>query len=98
MVQKIQEIKFWTNRNIAEEASLLEIRKLSGSSTFYLSEKFHEFEKITLKEYVLLLKMQHSATQLNTTDDRLLDIAVSHAYSSREVFARAFKKIYGITL
>lgn len=94
---KIQEIKSWIDKNIEEEVSLLEIAKFSGYSTFYLSKKFHELEGVTLKEYIMISKIQHSATQLNATDNRILDIAVSHGYSSQEAFTRAFIKVYGIT-
>ena len=87
---KIQEIKSWIDKNIEEEVSLLEIAKFSGYSTFYLSKKFHELEGVTLKEYIMISKIQHSATHLHATDNRFLDIAVSQGYSSQEAFTRAF--------
>ncbi len=74
-----------------------QLSNLSCYSPFYLSKKFHELEGISLKEYILISKIQHSAVQLNETDDRIIDIAMSHGYSSQEAFTRAFMKVYKIT-
>lgn len=94
---EVQKIKSWIDRNIEENISLSQLSNYSGYSPYYLSKKFHELEGISLKEYILISKIQHSAIQLNETNDRIIDIALSHGYSSQEAFTRAFMKVYGIT-
>ena len=80
-----------------EDISLSRLSDYSGYSPFYLSRKFHELEGISLKEYLLISKIQHAARQLIETDYRIIDIAMRHGYSSQEAFTRAFMKVYGIT-
>lgn len=94
---EVQKIKSFIERNVEENISLSQLSKFCGYSPHYLSKKFHELEGIPLKEYLLTAKIQHSAVQLSQTDDRILDIALSHGYSSQEAFTRAFIKVYGIT-
>lgn len=94
---EVQKIKSWIDRNIEENISLSQLSNFSGYSPFYLSKRFHELEEISLREYILISKIQHSAIQLNETDDRIIDIALSHGYSSQEAFTRAFMKVYRIT-
>ncbi|HEY8443776.1 MAG TPA: helix-turn-helix transcriptional regulator [Clostridia bacterium] len=73
------------------------LSKHFGYSPHYLSKKFHEFAGISLKEYILVSKIQHSAKKLLETNDRIIDIAAALNYSSQEAFTRAFMKVYGIT-
>jgi len=94
---EIQKIKNWIDENIEEEISLEQLSDLSNYSPFYLSKKFHEFEGVSLREYILISKVQHSANQLITTSDRIIDIATRYGYSSQEAFTRAFLKVYRIT-
>ena len=95
--EEVQKIKSWIDRNIEENISLSQLSNYIGYSPYYLSKKFHEFEGISLKEYILISKIQHSALQLIETNDKIVDIALSHGYSSQEAFTRAFMKVYGIT-
>lgn len=83
---EIQRIKAWIDKNVEGNISLAEISDYCGYSPHYLSKKFHELEGITLKEYMLVLKIQHCARQLLETDSRIIDIALNHGYSSQEAF------------
>ncbi len=94
---EVQKIKSWIDRNIEQDISMSRLSKFCGYSPHYLSKKFHELEGISLKEYILTSKIQHSAMQLLETNDRIIDIALRHGYSSQEAFTRAFLKVYGIT-
>ncbi len=93
---EIQKIKSWIDKNI-EDVSLAQLSNYFGYSPHYLSKKFHELEGIPLKEYILTSRIQHAAIHLVETNDRIIDIALSHGYSSQEAFTRAFLKVYGIT-
>jgi len=94
---EVQKIKSWIDKNIEDNISLMRISEYCGYSPHYLSKKFHELEGITIKEYILISRIQHSARQLLETGNRIIDIALSHGYSSQEAFTRAFMKVYGIT-
>lgn len=94
---EVRKIKSWIDRNIEDDISLSKISKFCGYSPHYLSKKFHELEGISLKQYILTSKIQRCAVQLFETDERILDIALNHGYSSQEAFTRAFLKVYGIT-
>ena len=94
---EVQKIKAWIDTNIEGDISLAQLSSYMGYSPYYLSKKFHEHEGIQLKEYILISRIQHAAARLHETNDRIIDIALSHGYSSQEAFSRAFIKVYGIT-
>ena len=96
-VDEVEKIKAWVDQNLEEYPSLAALSSARGYSSFYLSKKFHEIEGVSLKKYLLAARIQHAAAQLLTTDDRILDIAMSHGYSSQEAFTRAFVRVYRIT-
>lgn len=95
--ERVKKVKEWIDENAERDISLSELSSLFGYSSFYLSRKFHQLQGVTLKKYILTSKLQHSAARLNETDDRIIDIAFSHGYSSQEAFTRAFIKLYGTT-
>lgn len=95
--EEIQKIKTWIDKHIEEDISLQQLADFCGYSPYYLSKKFHEVEGISLKEYVLVSKIQQAAQMLDRTDNKIIDIALSCGYSSQEAFTRAFIKVYSIT-
>ena len=61
----------------------------------YLSRTFHDAEKITLKEFIILERIHRSRNLLKYSDFTISDISNYLAFSSPSHFAAAFKKTTG---
>ena len=58
---------------------------------------FHILTDVTVAEYVRRRRLTLAAQELVTSGDKIIDIALKYGYDTPESFARAFRKIHGIT-
>lgn len=74
-----------------------ELYQLTHFSHSHLNKLFKRYTGQTLKNYMLHLKMNHAAKLLQTTNRKILDIAVEVGYSSLSHFNKVFKSTYHTT-
>jgi len=97
MNNMIQDMIDWIEEHLFEGFSLLKLSEVMGYSSYYCSFKFHQITGISIKRYMTLRKIYLSSISLSETDERIIEIAIKHGYSSQEAFSRAFKEIFGVT-
>ena len=68
-----------------------------GYSEFYTTRKFGEISGMSLREYIQKRKLAFALKEVRDSEKSLLSVAVDYGFSSNEAFARAFKKVYGVT-
>lgn len=83
--------------NLYNDIKLSDIAKKSHLSEFYFHRLFHKVTGETVMGYVRKRRLSKAALDLKNTELTVLDIAVKYQFSCGESFARAFKKMYGIT-
>lgn len=93
----IQAMIDWIEEHLFEGFSLIKLSEAMGYSSYYCSFKFHQITGISIKRYMALRKTYLSSISLSETDERIIEIAIKHGYSSQEAFSRAFKEIFGVT-
>ncbi|WML34672.1 AraC family transcriptional regulator [Clostridium sp. OS1-26] len=96
-VKTIKNMVDWIEENITENPTLRQMSDYVGYSSFYCSEKFHEYVGVTFKEYISKRKLSLAALEMKNTNRRVLDIAIDYGFSSQEAFTRAFFNAYGYT-
>ncbi len=69
----------------------------AGFSTDYFNRIFATHTGFRIMEYVRFVRLRRASLKLRTTDESILDIALSCGYDSHESFSRAFKSQYGKT-
>ncbi|TQR36959.1 AraC family transcriptional regulator [Lysinibacillus sphaericus] len=97
MNNMIQDMIDWIEEHLFEGFSLMKLSEAMGYSSYYCSFKFHQITGISIKRYMTLRKTYLSSISLRDTDERIIEIAIKHGYSSQEAFSRAFKEIFGVT-
>lgn len=78
-------------------ATLDQLAVRAGWSSFHLHRAFRALVRETPKQYTLRLQMHQAATRLVSSDDSILDVALSVGFRSHEVFTRAFRRHFGVT-
>lgn len=68
-----------------------------GFSIPHIREIFRAQAVVPLKQYIIQRKIANSTFDLLYSKDRVLDIALSYGFESHETYARAFKRVLGIT-
>lgn len=85
------------SEHYAEPVTAAQIAAAAGFSPNYLSRKFRDAAGIGVHQYLTLIRMQHAALELVSTDDSVTEIAFRCGFSDSNYFKDAFKKIYGVS-
>lgn len=83
--------------NITAGISLHAVAKKAGMSESTFSRRFSAMNGISFKQYVTEKKLQHAIRLLQTTDLKMIDIALDSGFDSISGFYDAFKKKTGTT-
>lgn len=92
----IYNILRYIDREYMNIKSVDDIAKRFSYSEYYISHLFRQKVGISIKQYVILKKMERAAELLKKTDISITDISESMNYYSPHTFSRAFKKIYSV--
>lgn len=83
--------------NLKENLSLPRIAGQVSFSEFHFLRLFQEFTGSTPMNYVRKRRLANAASELITTDRKILDIALDYRFESQEAFTRAFRKQFLLT-
>lgn len=76
---------------------MTELARIAECSQYQLQRMFPYLTGITLADYMRRRSMTKAAEELASTDAKVIDVALKYGYDSPTSFARAFKRIHGIT-
>lgn len=82
--------------NLADTISYDKIAQLACCSTYHFQRMFPFITGINLSEYIRRRRLTLAAFELQTTDIKVLDVAMKYGYESPEAFTRAFKNLHGV--
>ena len=83
--------------NLDGEISYEKAAKIACCSTYYFQRMFTYVAGISLSEYIRHRRMTQAAFDLQTTELKVLDVALKYGYTSPTSFNRAFQSVHGIS-
>lgn len=89
-------IKYIEN-NLCEDISTQDIAKRACVSEFYFQKAFSMLCGNTLGEYIRKRRLTLAGTELMSSDEKIIDVALKYGYDSPESFSKAFTRFHGIT-
>jgi AraC family transcriptional regulator len=96
-LRKIQPVVAYATAHLDEDVSLAALARQAGLSAFHLQRIFSAAVGETPKQLTLRLRLGRAAVMLLTSEDSILDVALSCGFQSHEVFIRAFRRRFGMT-
>ncbi|MDO5089811.1 MAG: helix-turn-helix transcriptional regulator, partial [Leptotrichiaceae bacterium] len=81
---------------LSEIPTIKELCKIMKVSNYYFQLAFKNSEGISVKQYILNLKMNHAKFLLETTNYSIFDISIEVGYENPSKFAKTFKNYFGI--
>lgn len=66
-------------------------------SSYYLQKMFSTFCNCTISEYIRNRRLTLAGTDVVSSDDNILDIALKYRYDSADGFTKAFTRFHGVT-
>ena len=83
--------------NLTEELMIGEIAKKACVSSYYFQKSFALLCGFTVGEYIRRRRLALAGSDLLTTDDKVVDLALKYGYGSADSFTKAFTRFHGAT-
>lgn len=93
----IQQILIFIEKHLTDKLQLHSLAEQAGYSKFHFQRIFRRITGKSVKDYIRTRRMSQAASDLISTDKRIIDIALHYRFGSQEAFTRAFKKEYDVT-
>jgi AraC-like DNA-binding protein len=91
---KVKEIVSYINVHYADKLSLDEIAEKFYSSKYYLAHSFQKQLGISIGNYIKEVRLFHSFRMLESTNDKIVTIALANGFPNVRSFNEAFKMRY----
>lgn len=96
-IERIQRAIDYIEEHLKEELPTESIADVACFSMWHFQRVFGAVVGDSVKEYVRKRRLASALFELDSTDRRILDIAIDHQFESQESFTRAFKAVYRMT-
>ena len=93
----IAQIGTYIEQHFAEELSLQGMSERFYLSREYISRRFKQQYGVNLSEYVLTIRMNEAKRLLETSRQRIYEVAQAVGFSDDKYFRKVFKKHVGVT-
>lgn len=79
-------------KHLAEPITIKDIAYHLNTSQSYISNKFNNQMKMSLKQYINIQKLERAKQILRDSDNSILNICIDLSYPSQSYFSKIFKK------
>ena len=86
----------YMEEHLTEEISMEAVAAQSFSSSYHFQRVFTILCGFSVGEYLRNRRLSLAGTELATTDQKVIDIALKYGYESPDSFAKAFHRFHGI--
>lgn len=82
--------------HLLDDIDYCQVAKMACCSVYHFQRLFSFITDIPISEYIRRRRLSLAAFELQSSDVKVLDVALKYGYESPEAFARAFKNLHGI--
>lgn len=87
----------YIENNLDGKIEYSSVAQAAYCSEFHFSRMFSSLLGISLSEYIRRRRLTKAAFDIQTSNDKIIDIALKYGYDSSDAFTRAFKKLHNVT-
>ena len=86
----------YIENHLTEKIDYEQLAKIAGCPSYHFQKTFLYMTNISLSEYIRKRRISLAAVDLQTGEDKIIDIALKYGYESPTAFNRAFQAVHGI--
>lgn len=83
--------------NFAEPFNLTNLAEFVGVHPTHLARVFRQFERCTIGDYIRQIRIENARNKIISSDESLVEIALSTGFADQTHFSRSFKNVVGMT-
>lgn len=96
-VSRLNEAVAYIEEHLAGEISVDQAAKIACCSTFHFQRMFSYIADVPLSEYIRRRRLTLAAFDLQSSSEKVIDIALKYGYDSPTAFNRAFQTVHGVS-
>ncbi len=96
-IESMSDTISYIENNLLNELTVSDIAKQAYISPFYFQKAFSMLCGFTVGEYIRLRRLSLAGSELVSTDEKIIDIALKYGYDSPDSFTKAFTRFHGVT-
>jgi len=86
----------YIEKHIEEDIDYNQVAKCACCSAYHFQRMFSYITNTSLSEYIRRRRLTIAAFELQSSDIKVIDVALKYGYESPESFSRAFKNLHGV--
>lgn len=95
-IERLNNAINYIEAHIAEELDYTQMAKIACCSTYHFQRMFTYMAGMPLSEYIRRRRMSLAAVDLQSGNEKIVDIGLKYGYTSPTAFNRAFQNVHGI--
>lgn len=95
-IQHLNDAVNYMEEHLTEELKLEQIAEVACCSAYHFQRMFGYLADVPLSEYLRRRRMTLAAVDLQSSDVKIIDLALKYGYSSPTAFNRAFQSVHGV--
>lgn len=96
-IESIREAISYIEDNLLEDLTVKKVADKVNISPFYFQKGFGMLCGYSLAEYIKKRRLSLAGSEVLSTDNKIIDIAVKYGYDSPDSFTKAFTRFHGVT-
>ena len=95
-IERLNKAIIFMEEHITEEIDYEQVARVSGCSSYHFQRMFTYLSNVPLSEYIRRRRMSLAVADLQSGNEKIIDIALKYGYNSPTAFNRAFQSVHGI--
>lgn len=96
-IESITKAVDYIEKNLTKELTIENIAKHVNISPFYFQKGFSMLCGFTVGDYIRQRSLAQAASEIVSSNEKIIDIALKYGYSSPDSFTKAFIRFHGIS-
>jgi len=96
-ITRLNEALGYIEENLAGEISYDQAARIACCSTYHFQRMFSYIADVPLAEYIRRRRITLAAFDLQSSKEKVIDIALKYGYDSPTSFNRAFQNVHGVS-
>lgn len=88
---------YYIEEHICDDLALSDVSKVTTYSPYHFGRLFYYIAEMPLSEYIRKRKLTLAGMELQSSDIKVIDLAMKYGYESADSFTRAFTKQHDVT-
>lgn len=96
-IEAVNRMQAYVLSHLDEEINLSQLAEAAGYSMYHAARMFKELTGQTPFDYIRQARLTQAAKRLRDTDEKIVEVALSHGFESHDGFTRSFARQFHMT-